>query len=127
MSIASDGIIQSRSGSLDCRRAYKGGGKRQACFQCSRLAHLLFIFLPSTNLLCFFTMAILADDPPTDISLMVPRNRDDPTSEPIAGLRRETSPMDPPPAAPKPSKTQSPGLNRPRAPACLLPTSSING
>ncbi|KAL8292292.1 hypothetical protein RQP46_001758 [Phenoliferia psychrophenolica] len=46
-----------------------------------------------------------------------PEHPDDPVHEPKAGIRRPDSPVDPAPAESRPSKTQSPAINRPpRAP-----------
>lgn len=45
-----------------------------------------------------------------------PAHPDDPIHEPKAGVRRPDSPVDDPPAPSRPSKTQSPAVNRPPGP-----------
>lgn len=65
-----------------------------------------------------------AEDVHTDISLMQPQRKDDPMTEPVAGIKRPDSPVDARPGPSKPSKNQSPGVNRPRA-SMLLPSPSF--
>lgn len=61
-----------------------------------------------------FKMSYEKEDRHTDISLLIPKRPHDAMTEPVEGMRRPDSPVDPAPGPSQPAKTQSPGLNRPR-------------